>query len=132
MLKLYFGSIPNALSTTLFLLFVIYFIRNVKKPEGEKKWKKAAIVTVLTGTLMSALSGIKDSAAEKAAVSFKHMNAPLAVLCALGVLAIVLGITAGFSKKEKVNKGIFYTLSFIIVAKTIVVEVLRIIQYYKN
>lgn len=104
----------------------------VKKPEGNKKWKKAAIVTVLAGTLMSALSGIKDSAAETAAVSFKQMNFSLALLCCLGVMAILSGIISVFCKKEKNNKVIFYILSFIILAKTILVETLRIVNYFKN
>ncbi len=132
MLKLYFGSIPIFLSTSLFLLFVLYFIMTVKKPEGNKKWKKAAIVTVLAGTLMSALSGIKDSAAETAAVSFKQMNPSLAILCALGAAAVISSIIAGLCKKEKANKVIFYILSFIILAKTILVEVLRIVKYFNG
>ena len=78
---------------------------------------------------MSALSGIKDSAADKAAVSFEQMNPSLAILCALGGIAFILGIIAIFCKKEKVNKCIFYSLSFIIIAKTVLVEVLRILNY---
>ena len=132
MFKLYFGNIPNALSTVLFLLFVGYFIKVHKKPDGNKKWKKAAIITVLAGTLMSALSGIKDSFADKMAVSFEQMNIPLAVLCGLGGMAVLLGIVAGFCKKEKVNRAIFYVLSIIIIAKTAVVEALRIMDYFKG
>ena len=78
------------------------------------------------GTLMSALCGIKDSTADKAAVSFEQMNIPLAILCGLGLIAVISGVTAGFCKNEKANKVIFFILSFIIIAKTIVVEILRI------
>ena len=66
------------------------------------------------------------------AVSFEQMNFSLAILCGLGGTAVLLGIIAGFSKKEKINKGIFYILSFIIVAKTVIVEALRIMNYYKG
>ena len=126
MLKLYFGNVPCILSTVVFLLFSAFFIITVKKPEGEKKWKKAAVITVIIGLLMSALSGIKDSSAEKMAVSFKQMNLPLAVLCILGVTAVISGAAAKIYKKEKVNKAIFFILSFIIFAKTAIVEILRI------
>ncbi len=57
MIKLFFGNVPSFLSTILFLVFVVFFIKTMKKTDGEKKWKKAAIITVLMGTAMSALSG---------------------------------------------------------------------------
>lgn len=129
MIKLFFGNVPSFLSTILFLVFVVFFIKTMKKTDGEKKWKKAAIITVLMGTAMSALSGIKDSVADTMAVSFEQMNPPLAILCALGGIALLIGVVAAFSKKEKINKGLFYTLSFIIIAKTIIVEALRITAY---
>ena len=126
MLNLYFGNVPNILSTILFLVFIIYFIKTIKKPDGEKKWKKAVIITVLMGTAMSALSGIKDSFADKMAVSFEQMNLPLAILCVLGGMAWLIGGVTVFCKKEKINRGLFYTLSLIIIVKTIIVEALRI------
>lgn len=126
MLDLYFGNIPSIISTILFFVFCWYFMKTVKASQNNQKWKKAAIITVLMGTLMSALCGIKDSAADKAAVSFEQMNLPLAILCGFGLIAVISGVIAGFCKKEKVNKGIFFILSFIIFAKTIVVEILRI------
>ena len=129
MLNLYLGNVPSILSTILFLVFVVFFIKTTKKTGGERKWKKAAIITVLMGTAMSALSGIKDSMADTMAVSFEQMNVPLAILCALGGLALLMGIIAICSKKDKINKGIFYALSMIILAKTILVEVLRIADY---
>ena len=129
MIKLFFGNVPSFLSTILFLVFVVFFIKTMKKTDGEKKWKKAAIITVLMGTAMSALSGIKDSVADTMAVSFEQMNPPLAILCALGGIALLIGVVAAFCKKEKINKGLFYTLSFIIIAKTIIVEALRITAY---
>ena len=113
----------------MFLVFVVFFIKTMKNTDGEKKWKKAAIITVLMGTAMSALSGIKDSVADTMAVSFEQMNPPLAILCALGGIALLIGVVAVFCKNEKINKGFFYALSFIIIAKTIVVEALRIIDF---
>ena len=129
MIKLFFGNVPSFLSTILFLVFLVFFIKTMKKTDGEKKWKKAAIITVLMGTALSALSGIKDSVADTMAVSFEQMNPPLVILCALGGIALLIGVVAAFCKKEKINKGLFYTLSFIIIAKTIIVEVLRIADY---
>ena len=79
---------------------------------------------------MSAFSGIKDTLAEKAAVSFENMNPSLAILSLLGVIALISGIAAGFCKKENVNKIIFFSLSFIILAKTVIVEILRITTYF--
>ena len=130
MLNLYFGNVPSILSTILFLVFVVFFIKTVKKPDGGTKWKKAAIITVLMGTAMSALSGLKDSFAGTMAISFEQMNLPLAILCTLGGMALLMGVVAVFCKKEKINKGLFYALSLIIVAKTIVVEVLRIKAFF--
>ena len=130
MFNLYFGNIPSILSTILFLVFVVFFIKVLKKPDGGRKWKKAAIITVLMGTAMSALSGLKDSFADTMTISFEQMNLPLAILCALGGMALIIGIVAVFCKKEKFNKGLFYALSFIIIAKTIVVEALRITVYF--
>lgn len=126
MLSLYFGNVPSTLSTIMFLIFVIFFVRTIRKPEKNKNWKKAAIITVLMGTIMSALSGVKDSIADQAAVSFEQMNIPLAILCALGGVAALLGVAAAFCKKEEINRWIFYFLSFIIAAKTVVVETLRL------
>ena len=130
MFNLYFGNIPSILSTILFLVFVVFFIKVLKKPDGGRKWKKAAIITVLMGTAMSALSGLKDSFADTMTISFEQMNLPLAILCALGGMALLIGVAAVFCKKEKFNKGLFYALSFIIIAKTIVVEALRITVYF--
>ena len=129
MIKLYFGNVPSILSTILFLVFVVFFIRTMKKTDGDRKWKKASIITVLMGTAMSALSGIKDSVADAMAVSFEEMNLPLAILCALGGIALLMGVVAVICKKDKINKGIFYALSMIIIVKTIIVEVLRIADY---
>ena len=129
MFSLYFGNVPNILSTILFLVFALFFIKTMKKPESEKKWKKAAIITVLMGTAMSALSGIKDSVADTMAVSFEQMNIPLAILCALGGLALLIGVVSAICKKEKINRVLFYVLSFIIIVKTSAVEVLRIVDY---
>ena len=130
MLNLYFENVPSILSTILFLVFVVFFIKIMKKPDSSRKWKKAAIITVLMGTAMSALSGLKDSSADTMAVSFEQMNLPLAILCALGGMALLMGVAAVFCKKEKFNKGLFFALSFIILAKTIVVEALRIAVYF--
>ena len=130
MLKLFFGSVPSILSTILFLVFVVFFIITMKKPEDGKKWKKAAIITVLMGTAMSALSGIKDTFSDSMAVSFEQMNPPLAILCALGGMAILSGIWAVFCKNEKINRVIFFILSLIIISKTIIVEVLRIANFF--
>ena len=47
MIKLFFGNVPSFLSTILFLVFVVFFIKTMKKTDGEKKWKKAAIITAL-------------------------------------------------------------------------------------
>ena len=63
------------------------------------------------------------------AVSFEQMNPPLAILCALGGVAVLLGIITAFCRKEMTNRGIFYSLSFIILVKTVVVEILRIKEY---
>ena len=130
MFNLYFGNVPSILSTILFLVFVVFFIKRLKKTDGDRKWKKAAIITVLMGTAMSALSGLKDSVADPMAISFEQMNLPLAILCALGGMALLMGIVAVFCKKEKFNKGLFYALSFMIIAKTIVVEVLRMKAFF--
>ena len=130
MFNLYFGNVPSILSTILFPAFVVFFIKTVKKADGGRKWKKAAIITVLMGTAMSALSGLKDSSADPMAISFEQMNLPLAILCALGGMALLMGVVAVFCKKEKFNRGLFYALSFIILAKTIVVEALRIAVYF--
>ena len=132
MLNLFFGDLPSMLSTILFLVFVVFFITTLKTSDSERKWKKAAIITVVMGTALSALSGIKDSCADMMAVSFEQMNLPLAILCVLGGIALLMGIVAIICKKEKINKGIFYSLSFIIIAKTILVEVLRITDYLGN
>ena len=130
MFNLYFGNVPSVLSTLLFVGFVVYFVKTVKKPESYKKWKSAAIVTAIIGTAMSAFSGIKDSVADKMVISFDSMNLPLAVLCVLGAAAAILALVALFSRKENVNKVIFYTLSSIIIVKTLVVEVLRICNLF--
>ena len=129
MIKLYFGNVPSVLSTIMFLIFVAFFIRTMKKTNEDRKWKKASLITVLMGTAMSALSGIKDSVADTMAVSFEHMNFPLAILCTLGGVAVLLGIITAFCRKEMINRGIFYSLSFIILVKTVVVEILRIKEY---
>ena len=126
MLKLYFGNVPNILSTLLFVFFIVFFVITLKRPEGGRKWKKAALITLLMGTAMSALSGIKDTVADTMAVSFEEMNFKLAILCVLGGMAVLFGVVAAFCKKEKINKVIFFILSFIIISKTIIVEVLRI------
>ena len=75
---------------------------------------------------------LKDSMGDMMVVSFEQMNAPLAVLCTLGGLALLIGIVAAFCRKEKINKILFYSLSLIIVAKTIIVEVLRIASYFNS
>ena len=74
------------------------------------------------GTAMSALSGIKDSVADTMAVSFEQMNIPLAILCALGGLALLIGVVSAICKKEKINRVLFYVLSFIIIVKTSVFQ----------
>ena len=50
MIKLYFGNVPSVLSTIMFLIFVAFFIRTMKKTNEDRKWKKASLITVLMGT----------------------------------------------------------------------------------
>jgi uncharacterized membrane protein len=130
MLGLYFGNVANLLSTLLFVAFIIYFYRIINAPESEKKWKRATIILIFVGILMSALSGIKDSISDTTVVSFEVVNINLVLLCGLGGLATLLGIIACVWRNEKVNKTIFYTLSVIIIIKTCIVEVLRIMSLF--
>ena len=90
----------------LFLIFAVFFIITIKQSDGDRKWKKAAIITVLMGTAMSAFSGVKDSIADTMEVSFEQMNLQLAILCALGGIALFIGVVVAFCKKEKINKSV--------------------------
>jgi hypothetical protein len=56
----------------------------------------------------------------------------MTVLSILGVLAFIVGIAAIIIRKQSVWQVEFYVLSAIILVKTVVVEVYRVIAYIKR
>lgn len=127
MIKLYFGNVANFISTVLLAAFFVVFIKTIKSNQGDINWKRMSVFIFIFGIVLSATGGIKDTHAIKPAITFGTLNFPFILLCSLGVIATILGIIGIILKQDSnMHKGLFYTLSIIIITKTIVLEGIRI------
>jgi isoprenylcysteine carboxyl methyltransferase (ICMT) family protein YpbQ len=127
MIKLYFSKATDVISLILIVGFSVFFgMVNARKSNIEG-WGKYVLVVFLVGLLMSMMSGMRDAMGTPIAI-FPNNNWACILLSVLGGLAFVIGIISIFIRKQNFWQISFYMLSIIIIAKTALVEVYRIIK----
>jgi hypothetical protein len=131
MFKLYFSSVTAIISTILIVGFAILFSLVNMKRISINHWGVLVICIFFLGLLMSIMSGLKDNI-NTAAAAIPANSWLMTVLSILGVLAFIVGIAAIIIRKQNVWQVEFYVLSAIILVKTVVVEVYRVITYIKG
>lgn len=131
MINLYFGNIVNTISTTLILLFVLFFGLVTAKFNIITHWGILVLGMLLFGLSMSIMSGFKDGMGT-AAQLIKNGHWSMTLLCILGGLAFLIGIVAIFIRNQNFWKFSFYTLSFIVIIKTLLTESIRLLSYFNH
>lgn len=128
MSKYYFSDSITIISTLLLfgvLIFIPTILLNQKKI---KSWKTINTILFLLGLFLCIFVVMRDDyvLAMQGGVGVFSLNSPqilLAYFCAL--LIGVLFVTIIFTKKESIQKYIFFVLSFIIIFKTVLIEFSR-------
>jgi MFS family permease len=131
MLKLYFSKATDIISLILIIGFSVLFGVVNSRREGIQGWGKLVIVAFFVGLFMSMVSGMRDGMSTPAAV-FPNNNWACILLSILGGLAFVVGVIALIIRKQNFWQISFYMMSGIIIVKTVLVEVYRIVLHIKG
>lgn len=130
-LKLYFGSLPSLISTALIVGFAVFFGFALAGRGSIAHWGLLLLIMLVLGFAMSIVSGIKDGAGSASAVvPAKHWT--MTVLSVLGVLALLTGAVSLFIRKQSFWRTGFFILASIVIAKTLLTEILRVVHYAKH
>lgn len=131
MLKLYFSDVSTIISTVLIIGFGVFFGIVTGKRNNISHWGILVLVLFFVGLAMSMMSGMKDNISTPSAlIPNKHWA--MTLLSILGGLAFVVGIIMLIIRRQNFWQFGFYMLSAIIIAKTVMVEVYRIIMYIRT
>lgn len=131
MLKMYFGSVSSIVSTILIIGFGILIWQVMERRATISKWGLLVLILFFMGLFMSMMSGMKDGMGTVTSIiPMKHWV--MALLCILGGLAFLIGITAIIIRKQTFWQFNFYLLSAIIIVKILVTEGYRIYDYIKK
>lgn len=131
MIKLYFSKATDIISLLLIIGFSVFFGVVNSRREGIEGWGRLVLVVFFVGLFMSMMSGMRDGMSTPSAV-FPNNSWACILLSVLGGLAFVAGIVALIIRKQNFWQVSFYVLSSIIVVKTLLVEVYRIILHIKG
>lgn len=131
MIKLYFGNVTTIISTLTIIGFAIFFGYTIARRESINNWGLLVLVLFFIGLFMSIMSGSKDGMGTSASI-FAVGGPIFIMLSILGGLAFLIAIATIFIKKQDFWQVSFYAISTIIIIKTIVVEVSRIILMLKK
>lgn len=130
MFTLYFSDTVTIIST-LFLLGLLIFISIVLLNQKRiKSWKKITLVLFFLGLFLCIFVVMRDDyvSAMQGGVGVFALNSPqiqLAYLCALFIGLFFIIII--FVKKQSIQKNIFFLFSLILLFKTILIELSRIL-----
>jgi hypothetical protein len=131
MLKLYFGSIPSTISTVLVIIFCVFFGLVMNKRTQITHWGILVLLMFLLGLFMSMMSGFKDgTGTPNPVIPNNHWG--MTVLCILGGIAFLVAIVALFVRKQDFWQISFYILSSVIIVKTLLTEVIRIVAAFRH
>jgi hypothetical protein len=130
MLKLYFGSTFSILSTALLAVFVAFFWVTINRQGTISNWGVQVLLMMILGVTMSFSSGMRDGMGSPASVIPTNHWA-MTVLCVLGGLAFLIGIVTLFVRKQDFWQIGFFLISFIIIAKVLLTEGFRLIDFLK-
>lgn len=131
MLKLYFGNTTSIISTILVIVFAILFGFVVVKKDVISHWGLLVLAIFFIGLFMSIMSGTRDGIAGPTPL-FPASGWISIALSIGGALAFLMAIISLFKRSQDFWQLSFYILSGIIIAKTILVEVARIIMLIKK
>ncbi len=126
-MKLYFSNLSNIISTVLILGFGVFFCIVYAKRGNISHWGLLVACLFFLGLLMSIMSGMKDNISTATAL-IPAGSWLMTVLSVLGALGFVIAIAALIFRKQNVWQFEFYLLSAVILLKTVMVELYRILQ----
>lgn len=130
-MKLYYSTLPSIISTVLIIGFGAFFCIVNARRGNISHWGTIVLCMFLLGLLMSIMSGMKDYINTASAV-IPTNSWMMKVLSILGALAFAVGIAAIILRKQTIWQVEFYVLSAIILVKTVIVEVSRILAYIRG
>lgn len=131
MFKLYFGSIASIISTLLIIVFVIFFGMIMYRRSTIVHWGILVLIVFFLGLFMSMMSGFKDGMGTSLSlIPTNHWI--MITLSILGGLAFIVGIVTVFVRRQDYWQASYYILSSIIIAKILLTEVFRVVDYIKN
>ena len=131
MYKLFFGSTSATISTILVVVFGLLFGFFLAKRSTINHWGLLVLCVFLIGLFMSIMSGMRDGIAGTSPL-FPASGWISIVLSIGGALAFLIAIITLFVRKQDFWQLSFFMLSGIIIVKTIIVELSRIIMLIKK
>ncbi|MGB7594021.1 MAG: hypothetical protein WBL80_00470 [Erysipelotrichaceae bacterium] len=125
MLEFLFKDIYSSITTVLVISLMIYSLAALRWLKI-RHWGRSIAFFILVGTLVSAMSALRDSYAGPQAVF--GMNSIQSNLCSIAGFAIFLiGLIAIFNKSQKSRKTFFKLISYLFVFQVTVIESSRIL-----
>lgn len=123
MIDLYFSDFYSIATTILvvFCLGLAYFSLTSTRPQ---RWGRTLLIFIVTGTLVSFLSAMRDAYASPDALF--AMSSMQSTLCSIAGISIFLsGFLALFLRKQR--KPLFILITFLFIFKVVVIEASRIV-----
>lgn len=133
-MNLYFGDFVVTISTVLVLMVWTFIVFNLVRHKKVEFWGRRIAVLALAGLILCCFVVMRDEYHLSVQASFDtSANAGLfsvtgiqSILCCIGGAIIFLSsFSTIFVKNQKYRKVIFFVLSFVIIFKTLVIEVSR-------
>lgn len=134
-MNLYFGNFVTTASTVLVVAVWAFIALNVFKHKSVEKWGKRIAALAFLGLLTCCFVATRDSFHLSVQASFDQtvasgrfaINGIQASLCYIGVAIIAFSsISSSFVKKQKYRKTMFFVLSCVIILKTSIIEISRL------
>ena len=133
-MNLYFGTVPAALSTLLFIVILAYFVLAAAKQAQITHWRRRTGLLAALGLLLCCLVVVRDGYVNSVTALFDPAVAPgllaadgfIATLCYAGGAAVAAVLLfCLFARKQSLRKVAFFALGGVILFKTLLVEIAR-------
>ena len=135
-MNLYFGNVPSIISTLLVIGVFIYIGVTVAKQNEIKFWGRRIAILALLGLLICIFVATRDGYDLSVQASIDTGVLPglftvdsiQSTLCIIGgAVTAFCSLSSIFVKRQRYRKAVFFILSAIILFKTLVIEVSRVL-----
>lgn len=123
---MYFGNLFAILTTALVAAMIIFIVLAVRNRERIPKWGKWIALFVAVGTVISAVSAMRDNYGAQGALF--AMDSLQSLICSIigGAVFGTAFVSIFFKKYQAYKRRCFYIMAVLFIANVAVVEVSRL------